>query len=55
MKALASGFLAGKTVSVKIHKQQGTLEQVRTSADPVKPKAEQTHRCVPQAASGLMN
>ena len=37
--ALASDFLEGKTASVKIHKEDGTIQEERTyprSADPAK-------------------
>lgn len=39
MVSLAGEFLAGKTASLKIHKQDGTLEEERTyprSADPAR-------------------
>lgn len=38
---LASDFLDGKTASLKIHKEEGTIQEERTyprSADPVKSK-----------------
>jgi hypothetical protein len=38
---LASEFLAGKTASLKIHKEDGTIQEERTfprSADPTKSK-----------------
>jgi hypothetical protein len=39
--ALSTAFLAGKTASLKIHKEDGTIQEERTyprSADPLKSK-----------------